>query len=128
MHTSLTSALGDKTAAGLLALDLHTVGDLLRHYPRRYHERGNLTSLGDLREGEHATVMARVARAKARPMRQRKGTICEVVVTDGKDTLTLTFFARGSQAWREKQLAPDRVGLFAGKVESFKGKRQLTHP
>jgi ATP-dependent DNA helicase RecG len=33
------------------ALDVHTVGELLRHYPRRYEQRGELTDLGSLRDG-----------------------------------------------------------------------------
>jgi ATP-dependent DNA helicase RecG len=128
LHDSLKSVVGDKTATALLALDLLTVGDLLRHYPRRYHERGQLTPLSNLREGEHVTVMARIERSHVRPMRQRKGSICEVVVTDGTGRLTLTFFGHKNQRWRSDMFRPDRVGLFAGKVETFKSKRQLTHP
>ena len=30
---------------------IRTVGDLLRHYPRRYYTRGELTPLAELREG-----------------------------------------------------------------------------
>src|ERR1700756_2453173 len=40
---------------------LRTVGDLLRHYPRRYYTRGELTPLDSLSEGDHVTVLARVA-------------------------------------------------------------------
>jgi ATP-dependent DNA helicase RecG len=61
-------------------------------------------------------------------MKNRPGTICEVVVTDGTGDLTLTFFGRHNQQWRERDLYPGRNGLFAGKVEEFKSKRQLTHP
>ena len=42
---------------------LRTVGDLLRHYPRRYYTRGELTPLDSLREGDHVTVLAQVAMA-----------------------------------------------------------------
>ena len=39
MDTPLLTALGRTTAAPLAKhLDLHTVGDLLRHYPRKYVE------------------------------------------------------------------------------------------
>src|SRR5215470_9933741 len=105
--------------------DLHTVGDLLGHYPRRYYERGELTNLSELRVGEMVVVMAEVQRAHLRKMKNRRGTVLEVLVGDGRSTLTLTFF---NQAWREKELAPGRRALFAGKVTGFKGKRQLAHP
>jgi ATP-dependent DNA helicase RecG len=121
-----------KATAKVLAsgLELHTVGDLLRHYPRRYIERGELTELDKLRVDEEVTVAARVARANVRRMRNRRGALLEVVVTDGHGELTLTFFGKseGSVAWRTKDLAVGRIGLFAGKVGVFKGQRQLTHP
>ena len=42
--TKLDRVLGAKTGRALeSALGLSTVGDLLRHYPRRYAERGELT-------------------------------------------------------------------------------------
>jgi ATP-dependent DNA helicase RecG len=126
MDTPLTDVVGGRTADALdKALGLETVGDLLRHYPRRYAERGELTDLRDLTPGEDVTVLAEVASVNVRPMRARKGKILEVVVTDGRGKLTLTFF---NQAWRERELQVGRRGLFAGKVTVFNTKRQLNSP
>ena len=125
----LRGVVGDKAAKRLAsALDLVTVGDLLGYYPRRYEKRGELTNLAGLREGDHVTVQAEVASVSTRPMRGRSGSIFEAVVTDGTGRLTLTFFGRGRQNFRERQLAPGTHGLFSGQVSSFRGKRQLTHP
>ena len=125
----LRLVVGDKAAKRLAsALDLHTVGDLLSYYPRRYDKRGELTDLASLREGEYVTVQAEVASVSERRMRNRSGSIFEAVVTDGRGRLTLTFFGRGRQAWREAELSPGARGLFSGQVSSFRGKRQLTHP
>jgi ATP-dependent DNA helicase RecG len=122
----LEPVLGGKTATALAsALDLNTVGDLLRHYPRRYAERGELTNVAGLATGEHATVLARVERASKRTMRSRRGTILDVRITDGMRSLTCTFF---NQAWRERELLPGRRGLFAGKVTAFRGQLQLANP
>jgi ATP-dependent DNA helicase RecG len=49
----------------------------------------------------------------------------EVNVTDGSAVMSLTFF---NQPWREKELKIGKTGMFAGKVGSFNGKRQLSHP
>ncbi len=126
LDTPLDGVLGGKTAKPMdKALGLRTVGDLLRHYPRRYVERGELTDLRDLRPGEDVTVLAKVSKVSRRPMRQRRGSIIEAVVTDDRGTLTLTFF---NQPWREKDLQVGRRGLFAGKVTVFNGKRQLNSP
>jgi ATP-dependent DNA helicase RecG len=125
----LRQVVGDKAAKRLAsALDLHTVGDLLGYYPRRYEQRGELTDLVTLREGDHVTVQAEVASVSTRRMRNRSGSIFEAVVTDGRGRLTLTFFGRGRQDFRERELAPGTRGLFSGQVSSFRGKRQLTHP
>jgi ATP-dependent DNA helicase RecG len=126
---SLRLVIGDKAAKRLAdSLDLHTMGDLLGYYPRRYDKRGELTDLVALTDGEYVTVQAEVAAVSSRPMRNRRGSICEAVVTDGRGRLTLTFFGHGRQDWREKELAPGTRGLFSGQVSSFRGKRQLTHP
>jgi len=53
--------VGQAAANALAAqLDINTVGELLRHYPRRYAERGKLTDLASLELGEHVTVMAEI--------------------------------------------------------------------
>ena len=125
----LRLVVGDKAAKRLKsALDLQTVGELLGYYPRRYDRRGELTDLASLRDGEHVTVQAEIAAVHVRRMRNRPGTILEAVVTDGRGKLTLTFFSKGRQDWREKVLTPGVRGLFSGQVSSFQGKRQLAHP
>jgi ATP-dependent DNA helicase RecG len=123
----LDRALGAKTAKPLSdAFGLQTVGDLLRHYPRRYATRGELTELSSLQEGEHVTVLAKVVLAQRRPNGNRRGDRLEVTVTDGRARLTLTFFHRAGLY--QKMLRPEAVGLFAGTVSSFRGRRQLVHP
>jgi ATP-dependent DNA helicase RecG len=113
---------------------IRTVGDLLRHYPRRYYTRGELTPLAELREGDHVTVLARVESAtlaqysRSRfPNGGRKTTDrAEVTVTDGTATLTLTFF--GGAGHHVRALQRGKIGLFAGTVSTFRGRRQLVHP
>ncbi|GAA1271594.1 ATP-dependent DNA helicase RecG [Kitasatospora nipponensis] len=122
----LTKLVGDRTAKVLAdSLKLRTVGDLLHHYPRRYAERGELTSLDDLEVDEHVTVLARIEKVTLIPFRGRKGDRLEVVVTDGRGRLTLVFF---NQGWRHKELLPGAQGLFAGKVGLFNRTRQLASP
>jgi ATP-dependent DNA helicase RecG len=129
LQDPLGPVVGARAAKRLAAvLDLRTVGDLLRHYPRRYENRGELTDLASLRDGEDVTVQAEVASVTVRQMRSRPGSVLEAVVTDGRGRLSLTFFGNRRQDWREKELAPGTRGLFAGQVSTFQGKRQLSHP
>ncbi|MFE2757789.1 ATP-dependent DNA helicase RecG [Actinosynnema sp. NPDC059335] len=124
----LVSVLGKKSADALEAgLGLTTVGELLRHYPRRYDERGKLTVIAGLELGEHVTVQARVKSARQRRMKSRSGELLEAVITDGTSDLHLVFFGRGSRKV-ERELLPGREAMFAGKVGMFNGKLQLAHP
>ncbi len=125
---ALAKVLSDATAKKLArSLDLDTVGDLLRHYPRRYEKRGDLTKLRDLQVGDNVTVQAEVKSATTRRMKNRPGIIREVVVTDGRDTLKLTFFGKGSFTTGDK-LLPGARGFFSGTVSQFQQDRQLTQP
>lgn len=125
LTTPLVDAVGGRTSTALQkAFGFTSVHDLLLHLPRRYSHRGELTDLASLREGEYVTVLARILRIEHRPMRNRKGQLTEVIVTDGHANLSLTFFRRPFGVKIEK----GAVGLFAGKVSSFRGKLQLTHP
>ncbi|WP_062288795.1 ATP-dependent DNA helicase RecG [Demequina phytophila] len=130
LEEPLATVLGARTAGSLEKLGLATVGDLLRHYARRYGAPGELTPLAQLREGEHVTVMAQVRTATVRQMRSRGGAMLEAVVTDGRDSLQLTFFAKRAGVLRmhEDKLRPGRRGLFTGTVGDYRGRRQLTHP
>ncbi|WP_031158613.1 ATP-dependent DNA helicase RecG [Streptosporangium roseum] len=129
----LAKALDPKTARLLESvLDLRTVGDLLRHYPRRYAERGELTDLDDLQIDEHVTVVGEVTRAMRKPMRNKGGTWLEVEVVDGRRSkIYLSFFGKASHI-AETRLRPGARGMFAGKVGAFgqgdKRRWQLSHP
>jgi ATP-dependent DNA helicase RecG len=126
LESKLSSVVGDRTAKVLDdSFAIKTVGDLMRHYPRRYLVRGELSDISELVEGDEVTILAQVLSSTNRPLRGRKGSIFEVVVTDGTEKLSLTFF---NQAWREKELKVGRQGLFAGKVGVFNNKKQLSHP
>jgi len=127
----LTRVLGPKTGKALEEIfGLCTVGDLLRHYPRRFYTRGELTDLSSLREGDHVTVLARIVSVMEHPLPALPGkgrrSRLEVIVTDDRAKLILTFFS-GLHRYRNV-LRPDVVGMFAGTVSSFRGRRQLVHP
>ncbi len=126
------SVVGPKAAPKFeKAFGMATVGDLLRHYPRRYAERGELTDIASLVVGEEVTILAEVESSKYREIRNGDSYIVDVSVKDGSGkTLSLTFFAKKEHQakWRVGQLPKGRWGMFAGTVGEFKRNRQLTHP
>ena len=126
LESKLVNVVGDRTAKVLdTTFGYKTIADLIHHYPRRYLVRGELSDIAELKEGDEVTVLAEIFSSSSRKLHARKGSILEVIVTDGSAKMSLTFF---NQAWREKDLRVGRQGLFAGKVGVFNGKRQLAHP
>ncbi|GAA3765074.1 ATP-dependent DNA helicase RecG [Streptomyces tremellae] len=124
----LKKTLGQPTAKVMAEhLGLHTVGDLLHHYPRRYEERGRLTRLADLPLDEDVTVVAQVADSRVLRFNGGRGQRLEVTLTDGSGTLQLVFFGRGIHK-PHKDLPPGSRAMFAGKVSVFNRKLQLAHP
>src|SRR5690606_20054365 len=102
-----------------------TVGQLVRHYPRRYEPRGALTPIRSLPIGEHVTVVAEVLQVVERRMHNRRGSITEATLTDGHGEMKLTWF---NQRWIANQLKPGQRGFFAGKTTVYQGMMQLAHP
>lgn len=134
--TQILGATQAKTMAD--SMNLHTVGDLLDHVPRRLVKRGELSSFDDLELEAHATLVAEVVSVTTRRMRNRKGSITEVVITDrsqhsehqvisgtGDDQMTLSFFNAYTAA---RELSSGVHALFSGKVSLYKGKRTMTNP
>ncbi|MEU4875130.1 ATP-dependent DNA helicase RecG [Streptomyces sp. NPDC021608] len=133
LERPLKSVLGPATAKVMAEhLGLHTVGDLLHHYPRRYEERGQLTHLADLPMDEHVTVVAQVADARLHSFASAKaprgkGQRLEVTITDGSGRLQLVFFGSGVHK-PHKDLLPGTRAMFSGKVSVFNRRLQLAHP
>lgn len=118
------AGVGPRTAPAYERFGLETVLDVLTEYPRRYLDRTKEASIADLPLGESATLLVRVVSASARRTRNRRSLV-NVVVTDGTGRLTCTFF---NQPWRERQLPPGTEVLVYGKLESYRGTRQMTNP
>ncbi|TQN41821.1 ATP-dependent DNA helicase RecG [Blastococcus colisei] len=124
LETPLARVLGPKTATSMAEqLSLHTVRDLLRHYPRRYARRGEQADLADVQVGDRVTVVAQVRSVTTRPMRNRRGSLTEVVVGDGSGRMKLVFFNH-----RHTKLAVNAWGMFAGTVGEYRGEKQFAHP
>ena len=117
--------VGDVLEGKLAAMELHNVLDLLQHYPRRWVDR--------TQEGRHRRARRWARRRRSSPRcarsagaaRRQGRAIVEVVVSDGTSLLNITFF---NQPWREKQLSVGTEASFFGKLDVYRGKRQMTNP
>ena len=132
--SKLATVAGKHAAKIEKAFGYATVGDLLRHYPRRYVPKGSLSDLESLEEGEHVTVIAEVVSVKQHSYPDRRtrqlAYRLEVEVSTGDHRLMLTFFDKKPHIaeWRAKAISAGMHGVFAGKVGTFRGQWQLTNP
>ena len=126
LSSALEPLVGKRTAQALESLEITTVGGLVRHYPRRYVDRGKLTDIAGLEIGEQITLVAQVEKSVLRDMRSRRGKLLNVVLRDEKGaTLDCTFF-NGHKV--QHVIKPGVRAVFSGKVGVFNKKLQLTHP
>jgi ATP-dependent DNA helicase RecG len=132
--SKLASVAGKHASKIEKAFGYQTVGELLRHYPRRYVPKGSLSDLESLVEGDHVTVIAEVVSARNHTYRDRRtgrdAYRLEVEVSTGDRVLMLTFFDKKKHLadWRAQKITPGMHGVFAGKVGRFRNKWQLTNP
>ena len=120
------AAVSPKVAGLLAKVEVHTVLDLLMLYPRRWIDRTREARIADLRPGEEGLVMATVRTARLVPAARGRGRPrVEVVVHDGTASMTVTFF---NQPWRAKQLRSGMPVTVFGKLDLFRGARQMVNP
>ena len=105
-----------KMAAGMRALGLETVADLLEHLPSDSREARTVAAL---RAGEAATVAVEVRAIGARAVRRRgMRPLVEATVRDATGTMRATFF---NQPWLVERYPPGTRVLLHGKADARGG-------
>ena len=102
-------------------LEIRTVGDLLRHYPRRYIDRSRVQTIRGLKIGEQATVIAHVRNVVKRLTRRRQSMVT-ATITDGTGYLDLTFF---NQPWAAGLYRQGVEVAVSGVVSLYRGRLQM---
>ncbi|MBS1818979.1 MAG: ATP-dependent DNA helicase RecG [Acidobacteria bacterium] len=83
--------VGEKRAADLARVGLHTLEDLLFRFPRRYEDRSRLLPIASVRPGIRATLTGRIVHAALRTTRRRGFMIFEVILSDDSGSILLTW-------------------------------------
>ena len=104
-------------------LGIHTVGQLLHHYPRRYIDRSRVLPIGRLAIDAPATVIATV-RSVAKRQTRRRQTMVTVTIGDGTGFIDLTFF---NQPWAASWYKPGAELAVSGVVQLYRGRLQLAN-
>ncbi|MFP4440021.1 MAG: ATP-dependent DNA helicase RecG [Chloroflexaceae bacterium] len=116
--------IGRTTVNAFKRLKLHTVADLLYHFPHRYDDYTSQKCIADLTIGSIETVVCQVCDVRTfRTKTGRDGV--EVQVRDESGLLKVVFFGA---RWLAQQFTIGRKVVLSGKVTSYQGLRQMTSP
>ena len=88
--------VGPKMATLLNNMNIFTVGDLLRHYPRRHLDFQNRLMIRDLKPGQEVTVFGTIRSTGAFQSKKGNVSIVSVIIGDGTGSITVTRFIGGN--------------------------------
>ncbi len=116
--------VGQARAALLEKLGLHTIGDLLFNYPRRYEDYAGLKTIQQLTFGELVTVIGKVWDAGLNETRSGRK-LFKVLLSDNTGVLELSWF---NQPYLAERIKPGMMLKVTGKVGQFLGRPTMNAP
>ena len=123
--TTVLPGVGTKHAQTLARLGLHTLGDMLYNFPRRYDDYTQLKPIQRLMYGEEVTVIGTVESINSRPIRGGRNQITEAIITDGTGYLRVSWF---NQPWIGKRLLQGTQIVLSGKIDQYLGRLIMNSP
>jgi ATP-dependent DNA helicase RecG len=119
--------VGEKRAALYGKLGVHTIGELLRHFPRDYIDLSKPCTVREAPAGGEACVIRAVLASKSGEQRIRKGLSIFKLAAEDEDggRLTVTIF---NAKYTVDSLAAGEEYLFCGKAEGFPPRLEMASP
>jgi ATP-dependent DNA helicase RecG len=122
---TVLQGVGPRHAETLTKLGMHTLGDMLYYFPRRYDDYSQLKPIKSFWYGEQVTVIGTIQSVTTRPIRGGKATIIEVIISDGTAALRLSFF---NQPWLANRFKQGDAISVSGKVDQYLGRLVMNGP
>ena len=123
MNIAELKGVGNAKLELLNKLGLRTVDDLLYHFPRRYEDYSQLSTISQLQPGL-VTIKVRIDSINGRYVR-RGLHITEAVVSDATGKLRVTWF---NQPYRARQMRTGVDYYMSGEYEFNAGRYSITNP
>ncbi|MET1032917.1 MAG: DEAD/DEAH box helicase, partial [Candidatus Saccharimonadales bacterium] len=120
---TVIKGVGDELAKKLAILGVHSVGDLIENYPRRYDDFSQISPIKSLHPGV-VTVQAEIKQVKGRYVR-RGMHITEAIASDDTDSIRLIWF---NQPYREKVIKHDQSYFISGTYELSHNRFAVMNP
>ncbi len=117
--------VGSRFLSKLAQLKIHTVRDLLWHFPSRYEDFSKVYRIEELEPGMHATVQGRVENVELKHSWRKHWVIVEAEIDDGTGAIRAIWF---NQPYVRNALQPGRMVSVSGKVARSEDEMYLSHP
>ncbi|MBP7460013.1 MAG: ATP-dependent DNA helicase RecG [Candidatus Delongbacteria bacterium] len=114
--------IGPQRAASLTEIGIHSIGDFLSYFPRKYVDRSTILPISHLPLNQEVTCIARIIQIKTVPVGKKRLT---VTVADNTGTIRCIFFNR--IPFFQKYFQVGQILFLSGKVTFYNGK-QWIHP
>ncbi len=106
--------IGEKSQKLFAKVNISTVGELLRYYPRDYETFREPTPIAQTKTGEVCAILATVC-GTVNVKKVRSLTILNVLVRDSSGAMQLTFF---NMPFLKNVLKPGSIHIFRGRVQA----------
>ena len=116
--------VGAERLAQLARLNLHTIGDLLQHAPRRYEDRRQFNPIAQLRKGEASLAHGAVVALGVKRFRKGERSVFELILDDGTARLHCRWW---NLPFMEKYFQVGQEVLVFGRLRELKP-RAMDHP
>ena len=117
--------VGEKMAAAFARLHIHTVEDLLRHFPRAYEDWSQVVRIAEAPVGEVCCIRATVLTDVQTNFIRKGMTLFKFTASDGKNGMQVTLFNNKYLAGRIKR---GREYLFFGTVTNGYARYEMASP
>ncbi len=106
-------------------LNIKTIRDLFFHFPHRYDDFSQTTSISELKQGQISTIQAKVVEIKNTPLFHKRMTLTEALVKDNTGTIKVVWF---NQPYLIQTLKKGELVNLSGKLTFTKKILCLSNP
>ncbi len=125
MEVKYLKGVGELRARFLARLGIHTVMDLMEHFPRDYISRRIEPALTDMKPGDRVAFTASISWVDVRSTRNGKS-ILNVGISDSLATVVCSWFSHPKGY--ETLFKPGRTLWVNGALSEYNGQLQMLHP
>ncbi len=117
--------VGESRAKSMEKLGIHTLMDLLNHFPRAYEDRRTICTIHAAPVDTPVCVKAMIATPPVNSFIRRGMELLKLRVVDDSGAMDITYF---NQSYLRNQLQPGESYIFYGKISEMGRHRSMTNP